>query len=55
MERIDVHSHFLPPFYREELEKTGHHKPDGMPGIPVCRTNPLNKVGHLKIGVGLES
>jgi predicted TIM-barrel fold metal-dependent hydrolase len=32
--RIDVHSHFLPPEYREELRKNGHSKPDGMPAIP---------------------
>ena len=33
--KIDVHSHFLPPFYREALASTGHSKPDGMPKIPV--------------------
>jgi hypothetical protein len=34
-ERIDSHAHFLPPFYREACENTGHGKPDGMPTIPV--------------------
>lgn len=34
-ERIDVHAHFLPPFYREACEKTGHGNPDGMPAVPV--------------------
>ncbi|KAF3045863.1 hypothetical protein E8E12_001381 [Didymella heteroderae] len=32
--RIDVHSHFLPPFYREALATNGHSNPDGMPAIP---------------------
>ncbi|KAJ4377329.1 hypothetical protein N0V83_000154 [Neocucurbitaria cava] len=32
--RIDVHSHFLPPFYRTALAENGHSHPDGMPGIP---------------------
>jgi hypothetical protein len=34
-ERIDIHGHFLPPFYREACEKTGHGEPDGMPAVPV--------------------
>ena len=32
--RIDVHSHFLPPFYRSALSSNGHSHPDGMPAIP---------------------
>jgi predicted TIM-barrel fold metal-dependent hydrolase len=32
--RIDVHSHFLPPFYRTALSENGHQYPDGMPAIP---------------------
>lgn len=32
--RIDVHSHFLPPNYREALASNGHSHPDGMPAIP---------------------
>jgi predicted TIM-barrel fold metal-dependent hydrolase len=32
--RIDVHSHFLPPFYRDALAQNGHTHPDGMPAIP---------------------
>lgn len=32
--RIDVHSHFLPPFYRTALAENGHTFPDGMPAIP---------------------
>lgn len=32
--RIDVHSHFLPPFYRTSLAEHGHSHPDGMPAIP---------------------
>ncbi|KAF1935538.1 amidohydrolase 2 [Clathrospora elynae] len=33
-QRIDVHSHFLPPFYRTALAEHGHSHPDGMPAIP---------------------
>ncbi|KAG4441838.1 hypothetical protein IFR05_002702 [Cadophora sp. M221] len=33
-EKIDIHAHFIPPFYREASLKTGHGKPDGMPAIP---------------------
>ncbi|KAF2177458.1 amidohydrolase 2 [Zopfia rhizophila CBS 207.26] len=32
--RIDVHSHFLPPDYRDALANNGHEKLDGMPAIP---------------------
>ncbi|KZM28725.1 catalytic [Ascochyta rabiei] len=32
--RIDVHSHFLPPSYRDALAQNGHSHPDGMPAIP---------------------
>jgi hypothetical protein len=33
--RIDTHSHFVPAFYRDELEANGHAQPDGMPAVPV--------------------
>jgi predicted TIM-barrel fold metal-dependent hydrolase len=42
--RIDVHSHFLPPFYHDALVKTGHSKPDGMPAIP-----PWSTEAHLQM------
>ncbi|KAE9376329.1 amidohydrolase 2 [Stipitochalara longipes BDJ] len=32
--KIDVHSHFLPSFYRKACLETGHGKPDGMPALP---------------------
>ncbi|MGA2952975.1 MAG: amidohydrolase family protein [Caulobacteraceae bacterium] len=34
VERVDVHAHFLPEFYRAALIEAGHDKPDGMPAIP---------------------
>lgn len=40
--RIDVHSHFLPPFYRTALSENGHSHPDGMPAIP-----PWSREAHL--------
>lgn len=42
--RIDVHSHFLPPFYRKALAANGHSKPDGMPAIPSW-----SKEAHLEM------
>jgi hypothetical protein len=33
--RIDVHAHFIPPFYRTACENAGEGTPDGMPRIPV--------------------
>lgn len=31
---IDVHAHFVPPFYRDALLAHGHEHPDGFPHIP---------------------
>lgn len=33
-QKIDVHSHFLPPFYQDACRKNGHANPDGMPYLP---------------------
>lgn len=35
MDRIDVHCHYLPEFYREALVANGHERPDGIWGIPA--------------------
>lgn len=32
--KIDLHSHYLPSFYREALYAAGIDHPDGMPGVP---------------------
>jgi len=32
--KIDVHAHYLPPFYQEACRNNGHAKPDGMPAVP---------------------
>jgi len=32
--KIDLHSHFVPGFYRDALREAGYDHPDGMPGIP---------------------
>ncbi|KAF2728391.1 amidohydrolase 2 [Polyplosphaeria fusca] len=42
--RVDVHSHFLPPDYRQALLENGHEKVDGMPAIP-----PWSPEGHLEM------
>jgi 6-methylsalicylate decarboxylase len=39
--KIDVHSHFLPSFYRKACLENGHGKADGMPALPVCLSNKL--------------
>ncbi|HEX4252526.1 MAG TPA: amidohydrolase family protein [Pseudonocardia sp.] len=33
--RIDVHTHFVPDFYREALIAAGHEHPDGIAAIPA--------------------
>jgi len=33
--RIDVHAHFVPDAYRDELIRAGHSRPDGRPSIPA--------------------
>ena len=35
IDRIDVHAHFVPEFYREALVNAGHSKPDGIAAIPA--------------------
>lgn len=32
--KIDTHSHFLPPAYRQACKENGHANPDGMPYLP---------------------
>ncbi len=34
VDRIDVHAHFVPDFYRQALIAAGHARPDGIAGIP---------------------
>ncbi|GFF44976.1 2-amino-3-carboxymuconate-6-semialdehyde decarboxylase [Aspergillus udagawae] len=34
MGKIDLHSHYVPPFWRNESAMAGYSKPDGMPAIP---------------------
>lgn len=34
LERIDVHAHFLPSYYRDALVEAGHEQPDGVSAIP---------------------
>ena len=35
VDRIDVHAHFVPDFYRDALVAAGQAKPDGFPTIPA--------------------
>ncbi|HEX4394092.1 MAG TPA: amidohydrolase family protein [Mycobacterium sp.] len=34
-DRIDLHAHYIPDFYREALLAAGEGQPDGIPGIPA--------------------
>ncbi|GAB7363731.1 hypothetical protein MBLNU230_g4299t1 [Neophaeotheca triangularis] len=51
-QRVDVHSHFLPPFYRKACEDNGHANPDGMPAVPQwspeAHLDLMDKVGIKK-------
>ena len=42
--RIDVHSHFLPDFYREAATAAGHAQPDGIAELPAWTS-----VGHVAV------
>jgi predicted TIM-barrel fold metal-dependent hydrolase len=42
--KIDVHAHFLPPFYRTACSENGHEKPDGMPAVPEW-----SEAAHLEL------
>jgi 6-methylsalicylate decarboxylase len=55
-DKIDVHSHFLPPGYAEEMIRAGLVNPDGMPGYPEW--NPelaLAAYDRLGISTGMLS
>lgn len=47
LSRVDIHAHFVPPFWRELTTENGYGQPDGMPAIPVSWANvsPLNEIG----------
>ena len=55
-QRIDVHLHFLPDYYREALVDAGHSKPDGMPKIPAwSEADALKTMDRLNIGTAMLS
>jgi len=35
LDRIDMHAHFLPRFYREALVAAGQERPDGIRALPA--------------------
>jgi 6-methylsalicylate decarboxylase len=54
--KIDVHAHYLPPGYVEELQAAGLTRPEGMPGYP--QWNPslaLEKYDEFGIATGILS
>jgi predicted TIM-barrel fold metal-dependent hydrolase len=54
--RIDVHAHFLPPFYRDALIAAGLDHPDGMPAIPDwSEQEALNMMDSLDIRAAVLS
>ncbi|OAT31591.1 2-amino-3-carboxymuconate 6-semialdehyde decarboxylase [Buttiauxella brennerae ATCC 51605] len=56
VQRIDVHSHFLPERYRAALAAAGHSKPSGMPAIPEWNVNEhLEMMDRNQIGSAILS
>ena len=54
--RIDVHAHYLPERYRQELAAAGHSKPAGMPGIPAWSVEQhLEMMGRHDIATSILS
>lgn len=56
IDRLDVHVHFIPPFYAEALVAAGHIRPDGMPAIPKwSETDALRTMDELGIRTAILS
>ncbi|MGB7802821.1 hypothetical protein [Buttiauxella sp.] len=56
VQRIDVHSRFLPECYRAALAAAGHSKPSGMPAIPEWNVNEhLEMLDRNQIGSAILS
>jgi 6-methylsalicylate decarboxylase len=54
--KLDVHAHFLPEAYRQELARAGHAQPDGMPQIPEWSAEShLAVMDRLGIAISLLS
>jgi predicted TIM-barrel fold metal-dependent hydrolase len=57
--KIDVHSHFLPPTYRQACLENGHANPDGMPALPEWSAEAhlalMNKLGITKSILSISS
>lgn len=50
-QRGDIHTHFLPPSYRQACLEAGHDKLDGMPKLPVNIGLPTVRLGEILIRV----
>ena len=56
LSRVDVHAHYLPPFYRTALAEAGQSHPDGMPAIPEwSESRALAIMDRLHIAVAVLS
>ncbi|MCP2297963.1 putative metal-dependent hydrolase, TIM-barrel fold [Nocardia amikacinitolerans] len=57
--RIDVHCHYLPDFYREEMVAAGLSKPDGIPVLPQwsesAALDAMDQLGVTKQYVSITS
>ncbi len=54
--RIDVHTHYLPDYYREALVAAGITRPDGMPKIPEwSEASALAAMDRLEIAIAMLS
>jgi predicted TIM-barrel fold metal-dependent hydrolase len=54
--KIDLHAHFIPDFYRAALTEAGHAEPDGMKEIPAWNeTSAIQNMNDLGISTALLS
>jgi len=55
-ERIDLHAHYIPDFYREALLAAGQAQPDGIPAIPEWdEPSALRAMDELNVGTAILS
>lgn len=53
---VDIHSHFVPDFYRDALINAGHEHPDGIKGIPEWSEQlALHSMNELNVDVSMLS
>ena len=51
--RVDVHTHVVPPFWRQYCEETGYAQADGIQEIPVQSIHALEDRSQADLSVGM--